>query len=77
MPDVGSKIVEGAITIGALIITVAIFAVLVGQHAQTSSVIQSAGGAYAQDLGTALTPVGGSSASYGGSGGSQYGIGGA
>jgi hypothetical protein len=71
MPDVGDRIVEGAITIGALIVTVAIFAVLVGQHSQTSQVIQAAGGAYSSALGTALSPVGGGSS--GGMGG--YGMG--
>lgn len=75
MPDVGSKIVEAGLTIGALIVTVAIFAILVGQHSRTSQVIQSAGGAYSQSLGTALTPVGGGSASYGGGGGQSFGLG--
>ena len=60
--------------IGALIVTVAIFAVLVGQHSKTSEVAQAIGGAYSQALGTALSPVGGSAAGAGGGIGG-YGLG--
>lgn len=68
MPDVADRIVEGAITIAALIVTVAIVAVLVGRNAQTSGVIRSAGSAYSQDLGTAISPVTGGGTGMGGSG---------
>lgn len=56
--------------IGVAILGVAILAVIVSRNAQTSTVIQSAGTAFSQILGTALSPVsGGGGSPFGGGGG--------
>lgn len=47
-------------TIVLAIIGVAILAVIVSRNANTSGVISAAGGAFSKDLGTALSPVTGS-----------------
>jgi hypothetical protein len=53
---------EQIVTVLTAIIGVAILAVLVSQKAQTSSVITSAGAAFANDLSAAEAPVTGSTA---------------
>lgn len=57
----GSQLINSLVTVAVAIIGVAIVAVLVSKNAQTSQVIQSASGGFSQALGTALSPVSGSS----------------
>jgi PRD1 phage membrane DNA delivery len=59
----GDHFVQGLVTVASAIVGVAIIAVLVSQHANTSSVISSAGNAFANDLTAAVAPVSGASAS--------------
>lgn len=61
------------VTVATAIIGVAIIAVLVSNRAQTSSVITSAGSAFANDLTAAEAPVTGASATVN-TGGSQFGF---
>lgn len=56
-------LIASIVTVMTAIIGVAIIAVLVSQKAQTSSVISSAGNAFANDLTAAVAPVTGASAS--------------
>lgn len=67
-------LIGSIVTVLTAIIGVAIIAVLVSQKAQTSSVIQSAGSAFANDLSAAVAPVTGASVSI--NTGSQAGFGG-
>ncbi|MEM4066703.1 MAG: hypothetical protein QXV17_07575 [Candidatus Micrarchaeaceae archaeon] len=53
------------VTIATAIVGVAIIAVLVSKNANTSGVIQSAGQAFSQSLGVAVSPVTGGGFSYG------------
>ncbi len=53
----GDQVISSVVTIATAIVGVAIIAVLVGSNSQTSSVIGSAGNAFAQDLGVAVSPV--------------------
>ena len=48
---------EQLVTIATAIVGVAIIAVLVSRNAQTSNVIASAGNAFSQALGVAVSPV--------------------
>jgi uncharacterized membrane protein YbjE (DUF340 family) len=74
---VGENIVTSVVTVLTAIIGVAIIAVLVSKNANTAGVLQAGGGAFSGALGTALSPVTGSTGfgSYtgGGAGYSQYG----
>lgn len=54
------QLIGGVVTVLTAIIGVAIIAVLVSNRANTSQVIQSAGGAFSSALGTAEAPVIGS-----------------
>lgn len=56
-------LIASVVTVLTAIVGVAIIAVLVSQKAQTSSVISSAGNAFANDLTAAVAPVTGASAS--------------
>lgn len=56
------SILEPVITIAAGIIGVAIIAVLVSQRSNTAGVLSSAGGAFANALSAAVSPVTGNSA---------------
>jgi PRD1 phage membrane DNA delivery len=60
-------LVTSIVTVVMAIIGVAIIAILVSRNANTTSVLQSAGGAFQGALGTALSPVTGAS-SFGGLG---------
>lgn len=64
----GDQLITSVVSIATAIVGVAIIAVLVSRQANTSGVISSAGSAFAQDLGVAVSPVtGGSDAfSFGG-----------
>ncbi len=70
------QIVSGIVTIATAIVGVAIIAVLVSNRAQTAGVIGAGGGAFAQDLAAAVSPVtGGGAGSFGGGfGGFQSGF---
>jgi hypothetical protein len=57
----GSQLVSGVVTVLTAIIGVAIVATLVSKNAQTGTVLTSAGTAFSGALGTALSPVSGSS----------------
>jgi hypothetical protein len=56
----GDQAITGIIAILTAIIGVAIIAVLVGQQAQTASVLTAGGNAFANILKTAVSPVSGS-----------------
>jgi len=56
----GSKLVEGIISIAVAVIGVAIIAVLVAKQANTAGVISSAGTAFEGILSAATKPVSGS-----------------
>lgn len=62
----GDELIKSIFTVAIAITGVAIIAVLVSKNANTSQVIQSAGSAYSQALGTALSPVTGSVSGFGG-----------
>jgi type III secretory pathway component EscU len=51
------SVIEPLLTIITAIIGVAIIAVLVSNQSQTSNVISTAGGAFAQLIGKAVSPV--------------------
>ena len=57
----GSQLINSLVTIAVAIIGVAIVAVLVSRNAQTSQVIGAASTGFSGALGTALSPVTGSS----------------
>lgn len=57
--------VESIVSLFALIVSVAIVAVLVSRKSATSSVISSAGNAFSQALGVAVSPVTGAPVSSG------------
>lgn len=59
-------LVTSLTSIAAAIVGVAIIAVLVSQRANTSQVITSAGGAFAETLGAAVSPVTGGGSGFGG-----------
>ncbi len=61
----GSELITALVTIATAIVGVAIIAVLVSKNAQTGAVLQAAGGAFAQDLSVAVSPVTGNSLSLG------------
>lgn len=63
-----NEIWSGVVTIATAIVGVAILAVIVSKQANTSGVISSAGGALAQDIGAAVSPVTGGSFGAGGFG---------
>lgn len=52
-----SELWQGVITIASAIVGLAILAVLVSNSANTSGVIQSAAGGFAEDLSAAVSPV--------------------
>ncbi len=56
-----SNITEAIVTILTAIIGVAILAVIVSRNSNTTGVIQSAGSAFSSALGTAVSPITGSS----------------
>lgn len=62
----GDQLITSVVTVATAIVGVAIIAVLVSKNANTSGVIQSAGQAFGQDLGVAVSPVTGSSSNFGG-----------
>jgi hypothetical protein len=53
----GDKLIESVTTVAVALVGVAIIAVIVSGQAQTSKVITSAGSAFAQDIGAAVSPV--------------------
>ena len=53
----GDRLIDGMITIATALIGVAILAVIVSRSANTSGVLQAAGGALATDLQAAVSPV--------------------
>jgi len=53
----GDRLIEALVTIATAITGVAIVAVLVSKNAQTPSVIQNAGSAFANSLDVAVSPV--------------------
>lgn len=55
------QLVSSVTTVLLAIVGVAIIAVLVSRNANTTGVISAGGKAFSQDLGTALSPVTGSS----------------
>lgn len=59
----GNQLIAGFVTVATAIIGVAIIAALVSQRANTANVVRSITGGFAQDLGVALSPVGGSNVS--------------
>ncbi len=61
----GDRLIEGVVTIGSLIVFVAILAVLVSKNAQTVGVIQAGTSGFSGALTAAEAPVSGASASYG------------
>ena len=54
------QFLSSLVTVASAIIGVAILAVLVSRNSNTTGVIQAAGGAFSQSLGTALSPLSGS-----------------
>jgi PRD1 phage membrane DNA delivery len=62
------QLITSVVTVLTAIIGVAIIATLVSKNANTSQVIQAGGSAFSSALGTALSPVTGSSFSGGGAG---------
>ena len=52
-----NKITDGAVAVAVAIVGIAIVAVLVSKSAQTSSVIQNTGQAFAGILNAAVSPV--------------------
>jgi hypothetical protein len=60
------QLITSVVTVLTAIIGVAIIATLVSKNANTSSVIQAGGSAFSSALGTALSPVTGSSFTGGG-----------
>lgn len=61
----GSQLINSMVTVAVAIIGVAIVAVLVSKNANTTGVIQSASQGFSGALGTALSPVTGSSSGLG------------
>lgn len=53
----GERLIESLVTVAVALIGVATLAVIVSKQANTTSVISSAGKAFAQDLGTAVSPI--------------------
>lgn len=51
------QLVSSVVTVLTAIIGVAIIAVLVSKNANTTGVISAGGSAFAQDLGTAISPI--------------------
>lgn len=68
-----NQTVQSLVAVLSAIIGLAIIAVLVSRNAQTSSVISSAGAAFANDLSAAVAPVTGASAQINTGGGSGFG----
>ena len=64
----GDQLINSVASILTAIIGVAIIAVLVSKQANTSQVISSAGSAFGQDLGVAISPVTGGGGSFTGLG---------
>jgi membrane DNA delivery protein len=62
-----SDVVGGLVTVATAIVGVAIIAVLVGQNAKTSQVLQAGGQAFSTALGAAVAPVSGGLGFTGGS----------
>jgi hypothetical protein len=60
------QLITSVVTVLTAIIGVAIIATLVSKNANTTSVIQAGGSAFSSALGTALSPVTGSSFTGGG-----------
>ena len=60
------QLITSVVTVLTAIIGVAIIATLVSKNANTSAVIQAGGSAFSSALGTALSPVTGSSFTGGG-----------
>jgi hypothetical protein len=56
-----NQITEAIVTIATAIVGVALLSVIVSRNSNTSSVLQSAGGAFATALGAATAPVTGNS----------------
>ena len=61
----GDRLIEGVVTIGSLVVLVAILAVVVSKNANTSGVIQAGSQGFASALTAAEAPVAGASGSYG------------
>jgi len=61
----GIFIVNGLVSIVLAVIGVAIITALISPRAQTSQVLASAGGAFSDILGTALSPVTGGASGFG------------
>jgi hypothetical protein len=57
----GEQLITSIVTVLTAIVGVAIIAVLVSKNANTSQVLQAGGSAFSGALGTALSPVTGSS----------------
>jgi hypothetical protein len=58
------NIISGVVTILTAIVGIAILAVLVSRNAQTPQVLQSAGAAFSQSIGAAVSPVTGGGSSF-------------
>jgi len=63
------QLITSVTTVLVAIVGVAIIAVLVSKNAQTGQVLQAGGSSFSQMLGTALSPVTGSSGGFTGGGG--------
>jgi PRD1 phage membrane DNA delivery len=61
----GDRLIEGVVTLGSLIVFVAILAVLVSKNANTSGVIDASASGFAGALKAAEAPVSGASGAYG------------
>jgi hypothetical protein len=61
----GDRLIEGVVTIGSLIVLVAILAVIVSKNAQTPAVIEAGATGFAGALRAAEAPVSGAGGSYG------------
>lgn len=61
----GDRLIEGVVTIGSLIVFVAILAVIVSKNANTAGVISAGASGFGQALSAAEAPVSGASGSMG------------
>ncbi len=57
MSTMSDQLIAGVVTVLTAIVGVAIIAVLVSRNAQTGQVISAGGGAFAQAIGSAVSPV--------------------
>ena len=57
----GSQLINSLVTVALAIVGVAIVAVLVSRNAQTTSVVSSVSQGFSNALGTAISPVSGTS----------------